>query len=120
MSASPSIAGPSRTTPTPRLNPPPAPSTSGDSESTVPLPVEKGLDVSVLKELAKSALVESLNDVSFTCSVPSPCGRRGLIIQIQGAKTLILDPGLAGPLGLITDIALLKVYLLHSLRMTRH
>lgn len=30
-------------------------------------------------------------------------------IQIQGAKTLILDPGLAGPLGLITEVALLKV-----------
>jgi hypothetical protein len=46
--------------------PPPAPSTSGDSESTGlnPLqPVEKGLDVGILRELAKSALVESLNDV---------------------------------------------------------
>ncbi|WWC65985.1 uncharacterized protein I303_108607 [Kwoniella dejecticola CBS 10117] len=83
-SASP-LPGPSRFN-----QPPPAPSTSGDSESTVPPPTtEKGLDVNILKELAKSALVESLND-------------------IQGAKTLILEPALAGPLGLVTEVALLK------------
>ncbi|WRT69548.1 uncharacterized protein IL334_006535 [Kwoniella shivajii] len=83
-SSSSPLPGPSR------LNqPPPAPSTSGDSESTVPRPEEKGLDVGILKELARSALVESLND-------------------IQGAKTLILDPALAGPLGLVTEVALLK------------
>jgi hypothetical protein len=29
--------------------------------------------------------------------------------QIQGAKTLVLDPSLAGPLGLVTDVSLLKV-----------
>ncbi|CAD6566491.1 MAG: hypothetical protein TREMPRED_002655 [Tremellales sp. Tagirdzhanova-0007] len=81
-----SVPGPSRQT---HLNPPTAPSTSGDSESTVPQPVEKGLEVGLLKELARSSLIESLND-------------------IQGAKTLILDPTLAGPLGLITEVALLK------------
>ncbi|WWC92946.1 uncharacterized protein L201_007909 [Kwoniella dendrophila CBS 6074] len=79
-----SIPGPSRF-----HQPPPAPSTSGDSESTVPPPTEKGLEITVLKELAKTALVESLND-------------------IQGAKTLILEPALAGPLGLVTEVALLK------------
>lgn len=52
-----SVAGPSRQTH-------PAPSTSGDSESTVPAPSEKGLEFGVLKELASSALIESLNDVS--------------------------------------------------------
>ncbi|ORY34875.1 putative ATP binding protein [Naematelia encephala] len=88
MAASQAIAGPSRPIPA-RLNPPPAPSTSGDSESTAAQPVEKGLEVGVLKELAREALIESLND-------------------IQGAKTLILDPALAGPLGLITEITLLK------------
>ncbi|GFZ50066.1 hypothetical protein JCM24511_07819 [Saitozyma sp. JCM 24511] len=88
--ATPSTAGPSRMPP--RLaQPPPAPSTSGDSESTAPQPGQKGLDVGVLKELAKTALVERLNDT-----------------QIQGAKTLILDPTLAGPLGLVTEVALLK------------
>ena len=48
--------------------PPPAPSTSGDSESTVPVPTDKGLDVGILRELAKSALVESLNDVGYPSS----------------------------------------------------
>ncbi|WVR08192.1 hypothetical protein IAU60_005238 [Kwoniella sp. DSM 27419] len=84
MSSS-AASGPSRL-----AQPPPAPSTSGDSESTVPQPTaERGLDVSVLRELAKSALIESLN-------------------EIQGAKTLILEPALAGPLGLVTEVALLK------------
>ena len=55
-----STAGPSRLQ---SSLPPPAPSTSGDSESTVPIPMDKGLDVGILRELAKSALVESLNDV---------------------------------------------------------
>jgi len=62
-----SVAGPSRqpqTTIQARLNPPPAPSTSGDSDSTAQPPSsEKGLDVNVLKELAKSNLIESLNEV---------------------------------------------------------
>jgi hypothetical protein len=30
----------------------------------VPIPAEKGLDVGILKELAKSTLIEKLNDVS--------------------------------------------------------
>ncbi|KAI0673738.1 Sec1-like protein [Trametes maxima] len=47
------------------------------------------LDVSVLKELARKALVDALNSVN-------------------GAKTLVLDPTLAGPLGLVTEVALLK------------
>ena len=29
--------------------------------------------------------------------------------QVNGAKTLVLDPTLAGPLGLVTEVALLKV-----------
>ncbi|KAI1793136.1 Sec1-like protein [Ganoderma leucocontextum] len=47
------------------------------------------LDVLVLRELARKALVDSLNSVN-------------------GAKTLVLDPTLAGPLGLVTEVALLK------------
>ncbi|KAF8665403.1 hypothetical protein AX16_000422 [Volvariella volvacea WC 439] len=47
------------------------------------------VDVSVLKEIAKKALVDALNSVN-------------------GAKTLVLDPSLAGPLGLVTEVALLK------------
>ena len=45
------------------LSPPAAPSTSGDSESTVPRPNEKSLDVGVLKELVRTSLVETLNEV---------------------------------------------------------
>ncbi|KAK4687121.1 vacuolar protein sorting-associated protein 33A, partial [Tremellales sp. Uapishka_1] len=88
MSTSSTPSGPSRLG---KMNhaSPPAPSTSGDSDSTAAQPVEKGLDVGLLKELAKSALVESLN-------------------EIQGTKTLIIDPALAGPVGLITEVALLK------------
>jgi hypothetical protein len=42
-----------------------------------------------------------------------------LMVQIQGQKTLILDPALAGPLGLVTEVALLKVKLgLFTLRLT--
>jgi hypothetical protein len=59
-------AGPSRLQ---NSLPPPAPSTSGDSESTVlPVPTDKGLDVGILRELAKSALVESLNDVGHAAT----------------------------------------------------
>ncbi|OBZ78910.1 Vacuolar protein sorting-associated protein 33A [Grifola frondosa] len=46
------------------------------------------LDVSIFKELGRKALVDALNSVN-------------------GAKTLVLDPSLAGPLGLVT-VALLK------------
>ncbi|OXG80851.1 ATP-binding protein [Cryptococcus neoformans Gb118] len=68
----------------------PPPSTSGDSESSAQQPAAgNGLETGLLKELARTSLVESLNNV-------------------QGAKTLILDPVLAGPLGLVTEVALLK------------
>ena len=32
-----------------------------------------------------------------------------LLSQVNGAKTLVLDSTLAGPLGLVTEVALLKV-----------
>ncbi|KIJ66402.1 hypothetical protein HYDPIDRAFT_86877 [Hydnomerulius pinastri MD-312] len=50
---------------------------------------EQALDVEILKESAKKALISALNSVN-------------------GAKTLVLDPTLAGPLGLVTEVALLK------------
>lgn len=59
--ASTNVAGPSRQAT--QLSTATAPSTSGDSESTAPKESEKGLDVGVLKEVARTALVESLNDV---------------------------------------------------------
>lgn len=47
------------------------------------------LDTNLLKEIAKKDLVNSLN-------------------AVNGAKTLVLDAALAGPLGLVTEVALLK------------
>lgn len=71
-----------------------APSVSGESSSqrnTASFsPYLKQLDVSPLNSLAKETLLEALTD-------------------IQGQKTLVLDKALSGPLGLVTDVALLKV-----------
>ncbi|KAJ4002193.1 Sec1-like protein [Lentinula boryana] len=50
---------------------------------------ESTLDTSLLKEISKKTLVDALNSVN-------------------GSKTLVLDPSLAGPLGLVTEVALLK------------
>ncbi|TEB38635.1 ATP binding protein [Coprinellus micaceus] len=47
------------------------------------------LDTNILKEIAKKDLVNALN-------------------AVNGAKTLVLDSTLAGPLGLVTEVALLK------------
>ncbi|KAI0347981.1 Sec1-like protein [Trametopsis cervina] len=70
-----------------------APSTSTFDEPTTTERTknedEPLLDVSILKEVARKALVDALNSVN-------------------GAKTLVLDSSLAGPLGLVTEVALLK------------
>ncbi|KAJ9111681.1 hypothetical protein QFC19_001040 [Naganishia cerealis] len=50
----------------------------------------RSIDVSLLKNLAKDTLLEALTD-------------------IQGQKTLVLDKALSGPLGLVTDVSLLKL-----------
>ncbi|KAL0582013.1 Vacuolar protein-sorting-associated protein 33 [Marasmius crinis-equi] len=47
------------------------------------------LDTSILREINKKALVDALN-------------------AVNGAKTLVLDTNLAGPLGLVAEVALLK------------
>ena len=54
---------------------------------------DAALDINILKEVAKKDLVDALNSVN-------------------GAKTLVLDASLAGPLGLVTEVSLLKV--IHS------
>ncbi|GHJ87808.1 hypothetical protein NliqN6_4210 [Naganishia liquefaciens] len=68
-------------------------SVSGESSSqrhtSAFSPYQKDLDVSPLTNLAKETLLETLTD-------------------IQGQKTLVLDKALSGPLGLVTDVALLK------------
>ncbi|EPQ61414.1 hypothetical protein GLOTRDRAFT_82875 [Gloeophyllum trabeum ATCC 11539] len=58
-------------------------------QSSADLDNERLLDTSVLSELAKKDLVDALNSVN-------------------GAKTLVLDPSIAGPLGLVTEVSLLK------------
>ncbi|KAG8867419.1 hypothetical protein FRC20_005822 [Serendipita sp. 405] len=62
---------------------------SVNSDDTSVKPEESGIDVLALKELAKRSLLEALNSVN-------------------GSKTLVLDPSLVGPLGLVTDVAFLK------------
>lgn len=59
---------------------------SGEQSSQRP---QAHLDVSLLKEIAKKDLVDALNGVN-------------------GAKTLVLDASLAGPLGLVIEVSLLK------------
>ncbi|KAF5352701.1 hypothetical protein D9756_005855 [Leucocoprinus leucothites] len=59
------------------------------------------LDVNVLNEIAKKSLVDTLNAVRTPLSsFPK--------YNVNGAKTLVLDSSIAGPLGLITEVSLLK------------
>lgn len=48
------------------------------------------LDTSLLKEVSRRALIDALNSVS-------------------GSKTLVLEPSIAGPLGLVAEVSLMKV-----------
>jgi hypothetical protein len=67
------------------------------------------LDVNDLREIAKKSLVDALNSVRQPV-FPSPFQTRQLNHdQVNGAKTLVLDASIAGPLGLITEVSLLKV-----------
>ena len=67
-------------------------SASTSSDTAKPnIEAEPVLDLSILKEQARKGLVDALNSVN-------------------GAKTLVLDPTLAGPLSLVTEVALLKVW----------
>ncbi|KAF8921146.1 Sec1-like protein [Mucidula mucida] len=50
---------------------------------------ETSLDTTLFKEIARKSLIDALN-------------------AVNGAKTLVLDSTLAGPLGLVTEVALLK------------
>lgn len=52
-------------------------------------PARETVDVSILREIARNSLVHALNSVN-------------------GAKTLVLDPSLAGPLSLVTEVSLLQ------------
>ncbi|KAI0304598.1 Sec1-like protein, partial [Russula brevipes] len=63
--------------------------TSTSPSSDQRRPAKETVDVSVLREIARSSLVHALNSVN-------------------GAKTLVLDPSLAGPLSLVTEVSLLQ------------
>jgi hypothetical protein len=71
---------------------------------------ESTLNVNVLKEIARKDLVDALNSVSVNSNLKfailTLCRD-----QVNGAKTLVLDASLAGPLGLVTEVSLLKVRL---------
>lgn len=62
---------------------------SSNSNSDQPRSSKEVADVSILREVARNSLVHALNSVN-------------------GAKTLVLDPSLAGPLGLVTEVSLLQ------------
>ncbi|KAJ7292810.1 Sec1-like protein, partial [Mycena rebaudengoi] len=63
---------------------------SSTFDDTSPAQTEEALlDVNLLKEIGRKALVDALNSVN-------------------GAKTLVLDASLAGPLGLVIEVSLLK------------
>lgn len=64
-------------------------SSSSNSNSDQPRSSKETADVSILREVARNSLVHALNSVN-------------------GAKTLVLDPSLAGPLSLVTEVSLLQ------------
>lgn len=66
------------------------------------------IDLSLFRDLGQNALVEALNSVRALFSwFVHPLTHTAS--QVNGSKTLVLDPSLAGPLGLLTEISLLKV-----------
>ncbi|KAH9178834.1 Sec1-like protein [Lactarius sanguifluus] len=64
-------------------------SSSSNSNSDQLRSSKETADVSILREVARNSLVHALNSVN-------------------GAKTLVLDPSLAGPLSLVTEVSLLQ------------
>ena len=74
------------------------------SQTDEALPV----DVSLLSEINKKALVDALNSVRLVFSLAS-FPTIFSVNKVNGSKTLVLDGSLAGPLGLVTEVALLKV-----------
>ena len=74
-------------------------------------------DVTAFSMLAKRSLTDALDKVhsapswlplSIPCSY-TPGRVRSSAAQIAGAKTLVLDAALAGPLGLVAEMSLLRV-----------
>lgn len=67
-----------------------APDRAPESGPTVVAPPPSGVDSELLRLISSTALQNKLD-------------------TIVGPKTLILTPSLAGPLGLVTEVGLLKV-----------
>lgn len=69
---------------------------------------DAAIDLSLLRELGKNTLINALNSVSgfdnFNLEFFT-----NYRTQVNGSKTLVLDPTIAGPLGLLTEVSLLKV-----------
>jgi hypothetical protein len=87
------------------------------SASTLPSsdqrrPAKETIDVSILREIARNSLVHALNSVSLF-PFPFCVALSFTISKVNGAKTLVLDPSLAGPLSLVTEVSLLQVYIGH-------
>lgn len=80
------------------------PTSTGQSGLDEDTPV----DLNLLRELGKSSLVNVLNSVC-TSRVLYPRSFVTHEVQVNGVKTLVLDPSIAGPLGLLTEVSLLKV-----------
>jgi vacuolar protein sorting-associated protein 33A len=76
-------------------------------------PSQGSVDVSILREVARTSLVHALNSVR---SFQNATFRAWLLIvcKVNGAKTLVLDPSLAGPLSLVTEVSLLQVHISYS------
>ncbi|CAE6473130.1 unnamed protein product [Rhizoctonia solani] len=65
------------------------------------------VDVGVLKELARKGLVDALNSVRIPL-IKDVKGLVDALNSVPGAKTLVLDPTLAGPLGLVAEVSIMK------------
>jgi vacuolar protein sorting-associated protein 33A len=82
-------------------------------------PSQESVDVSILREVARSSLVHALNSVSVLL-LTSTSGIWPLTVyEVNGAKTLVLDPSLAGPLSLVTEVSLLQVHIGYSSLFSR-
>ena len=88
--------------------PPPDASSSSSSHSTSAGTKQK------TSSTAPSATRPAHDEPLLDLGVFREVARRGLtdlLDEVPGSKVLVIDPSLAGPLGLITDVGLLKVRL---------
>jgi vacuolar protein sorting-associated protein 33A len=84
-------------------------------------PSQESVDVSILREVARSSLVHALNSVSLLLQTATSAmwPLTLTVYEVNGAKTLVLDPSLAGPLSLVTEVSLLQVHVGYSSLFSR-